>query len=33
MIYIKMKNLKLGLLINFNAKHLKYGIHGIVNNL
>lgn len=31
--YIKMKNLKLGLLINFNAKHLKNGIHRIVNNL
>jgi len=31
--YIKMKNIKLGLLINFNNKLLKTGIHRIVNNL
>lgn len=31
--YIKMKNIKLGLLINFNNKLLKDGIHRIVNNL
>lgn len=31
--YLKMKNIKLGLLINFNTKHLKNGIHRIVNNL
>lgn len=31
--YIKMRNLKLGLLINFNTKYLKDGIHRIVNNL
>ena len=31
--YIKMKNVKLGLLINFNNKLLKNGIHRIVNNL
>lgn len=31
--YLKMKNLKLGLLINFNTKYLKDGIHRIVNNL
>lgn len=31
--YLKFSNLKLGLLINFNAKLLKDGIHRIVNNL
>ena len=31
--YLKMKNLKLGLLINFNVKYLKEGIHRVVNNL
>ena len=31
--YLKMKNLKLGLLINFNVKYLKEGIHRVANNL
>jgi GxxExxY protein len=31
--YLKMKNIKLGLLINFNTKLLKTGIHRIANNL
>ncbi len=31
--YLKLSNLKLGLLINFNTKLLKEGIHRIVNNL
>ena len=31
--YLRMKNLKLGLLINFNTKYLKDGIHRVVNNL
>ena len=31
--YLKLANKKLGLLINFNTKHLKDGIHRIVNNL
>ncbi len=31
--YLKLSGLKLGLLINFNEKLLKYGIHRIVNNL
>jgi GxxExxY protein len=31
--YLKMSNLKLGLLINFNNKYLKDGIHRIANNL
>lgn len=31
--YLKLSNLKLGLLINFNSKLLKDGIHRIVNNL
>ncbi|NQU85670.1 MAG: GxxExxY protein [Mariniphaga sp.] len=31
--YLRMSNLKLGLLINFNTKFLKDGIHRIVNNL
>ncbi len=31
--YLKLSNLKLGLLINFNTKLLKDGIHRIVSNL
>jgi GxxExxY protein len=31
--YLKLSQLKLGLLINFNCKLLKEGIHRIVNNL
>jgi len=31
--YLKLSGLKLGLLINFNAKILKSNIHRIVNNL
>ncbi len=31
--YLKLSNLKLGLLVNFNTKLLKDGIHRIVNNL
>ena len=31
--YLKLSNKKLGLLINFNTKHLKDGIHRIVNNI
>ena len=31
--YLKLSELKLGLLINFNTKLLKEGIHRIVNNL
>jgi GxxExxY protein len=31
--YLKLSNLKLGLLINFNTKLLKDGINRIVNNL
>ena len=31
--YLKLSNKKLGLLINFNTKILKNGIHRIVNNL
>ena len=31
--YLKLSKLKLGLLINFNTKLLKEGIHRIVNNL
>ena len=31
--YLKLSNLKLGLLINFNTKLLKDGIHRVVNNL
>ena len=31
--YLKLSNLKLGLLINFNTKLLKNGINRIVNNL
>jgi GxxExxY protein len=30
--YLKLSELKVGLLINFNVKVLKYGIHRIVNN-
>ena len=32
-IYLKLTNLKLGLLINFNVNLIKDGIHRIVNNL
>lgn len=31
--YLKLSDLKLGLLINFNSKTLKDAIHRIVNNL
>jgi len=31
--YLRLSNLKLGLLINFNTKLLKEGIHRVVNNL
>ena len=31
--YLKLSNIKLGLLINFNCKTLKDNIHRIVNNL
>lgn len=31
--YLRLSNLKLGLLINFNARLLKDGINRIVNNL
>lgn len=31
--YLRLSNLKLALLINFNSKILKDGIHRIVNNL
>lgn len=31
--YLKLSDLKLGLLINFNTKFLKDNIHRIVNNL
>jgi len=31
--YLKLSKLKLGLLINFNTKLLKDGIHRVVNNL
>jgi len=31
--YIKLSNLKLGLLINYNTKTLKEGIYKIANNL
>lgn len=31
--YLRLTNLKLGLLINFNAVILKEGIHRVVNNL
>lgn len=31
--YLKLSNIKLGLLINFNTKILKDGIHRVVNGL
>ena len=31
--YLKLSNIKLGLLINFNCKLLKTGIHRVVNKL
>ncbi|MDQ0780838.1 GxxExxY protein [Chryseobacterium sp. W4I1] len=31
--YLKLANLNLGLLINFNSELIKYGIHRIVNKL
>ncbi|MBL1222782.1 GxxExxY protein [Chryseobacterium sp. L7] len=31
--YLKLTDLKLGLLINFNSELIKYGIHRIVNKL
>ena len=31
--YLKLSNLKLGILINFNSKILKENIHRVVNNL
>jgi GxxExxY protein len=31
--YLRLSGLKLGLLINFNKKYLKEGIHRIANNL
>ncbi len=31
--YLKLSELKLGLLINFNTKLMKEGIHRVVNNL
>jgi len=31
--YLKLSNLKLALLINFNSKMLKNSIHRVVNNL
>jgi GxxExxY protein len=31
--YLKLSNLKLGLLINFNTKLLKDGVHRVVNGL
>lgn len=31
--YLKLSNMKLGLLINFNSKFLKNGIHRVVNGL
>jgi GxxExxY protein len=31
--YLKLTNIKLGLLINFNNELIKYGIHRIVNKL
>ena len=31
--YLKLSNIKLGLLINFNTRLLKEGIHRVVNNL
>ena len=31
--YLKLSNLKLGLLVNFNVDLIRDGIHRIVNNL
>ncbi|SHM60628.1 GxxExxY protein [Chryseobacterium carnipullorum] len=31
--YLKLTNIRLGLLINFNSELIKYGIHRIVNKL
>ncbi|MDR2238400.1 MAG: GxxExxY protein [Chryseobacterium sp.] len=31
--YLKLSDLKLGLLINFNTELIKYGIHRVVNKL
>ena len=31
--YLRLSDIKLGLLINFNCKYLKEGIHRVVNNL
>ena len=31
--YLRITNIKLGLLINFNVPYLKNGIHRIANNL
>jgi GxxExxY protein len=31
--YLKLMDLRLGLLVNFNVPLIKYGIHRIVNNL
>jgi len=31
--YLRLTNLKLGLLVNFNVTLIKNGIHRIVNNL
>jgi GxxExxY protein len=31
--YLKLADLKLGLLVNFNVELIKDGIHRIVNNL
>jgi GxxExxY protein len=31
--YLKLTNLKLGLLVNFNEKLIKRGINRVVNNL
>lgn len=31
--YLKLTNLKLGLIVNFNVSLIKDGIHRIVNNL
>jgi GxxExxY protein len=31
--YLRLTNIKLGLLINFNVVLIKHGIHRLVNNL
>lgn len=31
--YLRLTNLKLGLLLNFNEELMKHGIHRVVNNL